>query len=214
MGRQIVGTASGMAMIQGNSTGIGSLMLVGTGGGDANMAGMTFYVGGGYDIRMGLRGDGFFGIGGASRPAWSWYTDPSGNSVSAGDVVAYSDPRLKENFQLIENPFELLDAVQGYSFDWKSGFAHTAVKAGMHDYGFNALDVHRAAPELVHGSICIDGETYLTVAYDKFAPFLARAAILLREKDSQHDLEIDKLKSQIAELKTAVGQLQQLHINP
>lgn len=204
--RRIDSPAIPMAMAQEWNT-PGGLQLTGTGTGDYGMAGLSLTIPGYYGIRMGLRADGYFGIGGASRVPWSWYTDSSGNSVSQGDVVAYSDPRLKDGWELIEDPFELLMKVQGWKFVWREGIKHIALKAGKADYGFNALDVQKIAPELVHGSIEIDGEVYLTVAYDKFAPFFSRAIVMLKEAYDEQQQEIAELKDGFKQLSEKVGKM-------
>jgi hypothetical protein len=145
-----------------------------TGTGDGNLAGIAFH-NDNYAIKMGVRGDGYLGIGGWSRPAWSWYTDPSGNMVAAGNVTAYSDPRLKENFKKVENPLEILSKLDGGTFDWKHGIPHTECKAGMHDYGILADQVQAVMPEVVSESVEIDGMKYKVVAYEKLVPVLIEA---------------------------------------
>ena len=142
-----------------------------------------------YAIKLGVRADGYIGIGGWSRPAWSWYSDPSGNMVAAGDVTAYSDPRLKENFARIEKPFDILSKLDGGTFNWKTGINHIAVKAGKKDYGILADQVEQVMPEIVANSIPIDGEMYKTVAYEKMIPVLIEAIKELKA-------EIDLLKGQ------------------
>ena len=152
------------------------------GTGDAGMAMQSFNCTGYYAIKLGLRADGYFGLGGWSRGNWSWYSDPSGNMVAAGNVTAYSDPRLKENFKRVENPLELLSKLDGGTFNWKHGFPHVACKAGNLDYGILADQVEAVMPEIVTESIEIEGERYKTVAYEKLVPVLIEA---IKELSSQ-----------------------------
>ena len=156
--------------------------------GDGGVAAMSFHCQGTYAIKMHLRADGYFGLGGWSRAAWSWYSDPSGNMVAAGNVTAYSDPRLKENFAKVENPLEILSKLDGGTFNWKRGYSHTECKAGSRDYGILADQVELVMPEIVTESIEIDGEKYKTVAYEKLIPVLIEAIKELKA-------EIDLLKS-------------------
>lgn len=180
------GTVS-MSMSQDSGAAKGSFVVRASGTGDANLAGMSFH-NDSYAIKMGVRADGVFGIGGWSRTPWSWYTDASGNMVAAGNVSGYSDPRLKENFKKIDNAFNILDLIDGGTFDWKHGFAHTASKAGKHDYGILADQVQSVMPEIVTPSIDIDGEVYLTVDYSKIVPVLIEAVKQLRDKvDAQEE---------------------------
>lgn len=167
----LVGSNQPMSMTISESTTKGNFVCRATGTGDTNLAGMTFH-NDVYAIKLGIRADGYFGLGGWSRAAWSWYSDPSGNMVSAGNVSAYSDPRLKENFEVISNPLEMISKLDGGTFNWKHGFEHTACKAGTKDYGILADQVEDIMPEIVCSSIEIEGESYRTVDYSKIVPLL------------------------------------------
>jgi phage-related tail fiber protein len=168
-----------------------------SGTGDAGLAMMSFLAQGTYGIKMGIRADGYFGIGGWSRAAWSWYTDPNGNMVAGGNVSAYSDPRLKENFKRVEKPLDILSKLDGGTFDWKHGFAHTQCKAGKHDYGILADQVEAVMPEIVTTSIEIEGESYRTVDYSKIVP------VLIESTKELHAMILE-LKAEIAELRQSV----------
>lgn len=159
--------------------------------GDYGMAMINFHCQGAYAMKIGCRADGYFGIGGWSSAAWRWYSASDGTMVASGNVVAYSDPRLKEDFKRIERPMDILDKLDGGTFVWKHGIKHTEVKAGKRDYGVLADQVEAVMPEIVSGSIEIDGETYRTVAYEKLVPVLIEA--------------IKELKAEVDALRTMVG---------
>lgn len=95
--------------------------------------------------------------------------------TAAGNVTAYSDPRLKENFKVIDKPLDIVNAIQGGTFTWKEGIEHTKVKAGKKDYGILADQVEAVMPEIVMTSTVIEGQSYKTVAYDKLVPVLLEA---------------------------------------
>lgn len=145
------------------------------GTGDANTAALAFLCTGSYGAKLHLRADGFFGFGGWSRAAWSWYLDGSGNMVAAGNVSAYSDPRLKENFQRVSDPLSILSKLDGGTFTWKHGIPHIEAKAGKRDYGVLADQVEAVMPEIVSQSIDIEGESYRVVSYEKLVPVLIEA---------------------------------------
>lgn len=85
-------------MANGDST--ASFEIRNNGGtGDSNLAMIRFWALGSYGIKMGLRADGYFGIGGWSSATWRWYISPAGDMVAAGNVTAYSDERLKANWK-------------------------------------------------------------------------------------------------------------------
>lgn len=188
----ITGKHQSMGMVNGDST-LGSFVCRASGTGDANLAGVVFH-NDAYVIKLGIRADGYFGLGGWSRNAWSWYSDPSGNMVAQGNVTAYSDPRLKDVIGRIDSPIAKLHQLDGVYFTWKHGFAHTSVRAGEKDLGVLADQVEAVFPEIVSQSIDIDGERYRTVAYDKLVPVLIEAVKELSD-------EVNRLKARIGEIK-------------
>lgn len=103
------------AMVQGYGN---SSMEVrsGSGTGDWGMATIGFHAQGYYGINLGLRHDGYFGLGGWSSVAWRWYSTPSGDMVASGNVGAYSDPRLKEDVERIDGALEIIEKLDGVRF--------------------------------------------------------------------------------------------------
>jgi len=183
---RITGASNSLAMEQNNTTALGSFVCRATGTGDSNLAGITYW-NDNWALKQGVRADGYFGIGGWSSGAWRWYLAPGGDMTAAGNVTAYSDPRLKEDFEPIVNALDMVTQLEGGTFYWKSGFPHVENKAGKRDYGVLADQVEKIMPEIVHNSIEIDGESYKTVAYDKLVPLLIEA--------------IKELKAEVEELK-------------
>jgi hypothetical protein len=179
----ITGSQSSMSMSSDWIT-KGSFVARATGAGDANLAGMSFW-NDAYAIKLGIRADGYFGLGGWSRSAWSWYSDVSGNMVAAGNVTAYSDPRLKENFERVKSPLDIINKLDGGTFNWKHGIAHIECKAGKRDYGILADQVEAVMPEIVTDSIEIEGNKYKTVAYEKLVPVLIEAIKELENRIKQ-----------------------------
>lgn len=182
----ITGRTSGLAMSQDSGATQGSFVCRATSTGDSNLAGLTLY-NDSYAIKLGVRADGYVGFGGWSRAAWSWYSDPSGNMVAAGNVTAYSDPKLKERFEKLNNALDIISRLNGGTFYWRHGIPHIANKAGKRDYGILANEVEAVMPEIVSDSISLEGEVYKTVSYEKLVPVLIEAIKELKE-------EIDLLK--------------------
>lgn len=175
-----------------NAANLGSFTCSATGTGDTSLAGLSF-LNSNYAIKLGVRSDGFFGIGGLSRSTWSWYSDANGNMVAAGDVAAYSDPRLKENFTIVTDPFAIIDRIDGGTFTWKKGIPHTACKAGRRDYGILADQVEAVMPEIVSHSIEIDDQTYRVVAYEKIVPVMLEALKQLRKENQELKGRLDQI---------------------
>ena len=102
----------------------------------------------------------------------------------SGDVVAFasSDKRFKDNLEVIKNPIDKLQHLNGYTFEWNN---KQDVYKGK-DYGVVAQEVEKVAPELVNTRF--DG--YKAVKYEKLVP-------LLIESIKELKLEIEELKKQI-----------------
>jgi hypothetical protein len=165
------------------------------GTGDGNVAAISWHCTGQYGLQMHLRHDGYFGIGGWSASTWRWYVDnTNGNMTAAGNVTAYSDPRLKEEVTLISCPIEKIKQLNGVHFRWKD--ISELGKPGSYDYGILATDVEKIAPELVCESAITspDGDRYKTVAYDKLTPFLIEAV-----KEQQKIIDAQELRLQALE---------------
>jgi len=180
----ILGATTSMPM---STTGgaYGSFTCRASGTGDANLAGITFW-NDAYAIRMGIRADGYFGLGGWSRAAWSWYSDPSGNMVAAGNVTAYSDERKKKNWRDV--PADLIEQL-------------AVVKHGIYDrtdeditqIGVSAQSLQKVMPLAV--TTGIDG--WLAVNYGSAALV---SAIELAKRVVAQDERIAKLEAALAKL--------------
>ena len=180
-----IGPYAGSAT-SGNVTGLEIMNNGGTG--DSNLAAISFHCQGNYGAHMHLRADSYFGIGGWSASSWRWYVAlSSGDMTAAGNVTAYSDPRLKEDITPIESPLDKIRQLNGVRFRWKD--LDILGHAGEYDYGILADEVEKVAPEIVAESAhdAPEGDKYKTVAYDKLVPFLIEAIKELQD-------QIDELK--------------------
>jgi DNA repair exonuclease SbcCD ATPase subunit len=139
------------------------------------------------------------GMGGWSASSWRWYTYlPSGDMTAAGNITAYSDPRLKEEIVTVSNALEKIKQLNGVKFKWieSSIIGHP----GEYDYGILSTDVEKIAPELVIDSMfeAPEGDRYKTVAYDKLVAFLIEA---IKEQQTQ----IEQQQTQIEELRELIN---------
>jgi hypothetical protein len=99
----------------------------------------------------------------------------TGNFTATGDITAYSDERLKENVEVIENALDKVSQVRGVTFTRKSD--------GSEGTGVIAQELQAVLPEAVHA----DDEGMLNVAYGNVVGLLIEA--------------IKELKAEIEELK-------------
>ncbi|MGX9944885.1 tail fiber domain-containing protein [Bradyrhizobium denitrificans] len=169
----LTGATLNVAMSQDGGAAKGSFVCRASGTGDGNLAGMSFW-NDSYAIKLGVRADGYFGLGGWSRGAWSWYSAPSGDMVAAGNISAYSDPDLKDDVSVISDALDIIRQLEGVRFTWNHK-TKLIGRPGERDIGVLADQVQAALPELVSLSIPDednDGKRWRTVAYDKLVPVL------------------------------------------
>jgi hypothetical protein len=108
-----------------------------------------------------------------------------GRIDASNDIVAYStsDERLKYNIVPITNPIAKIEAIGGYTFDWKPEHKNLHGFEG-HDVGVIAQEIESILPEVV----TTRDTGYKAVKYEKIVPLLIEAI-----KDLQK--QIDELKS-------------------
>ena len=97
----------------------------------------------------------------------------TGDMTASGNVIAYSDERLKSDIKTIDNALDKVSQMRGVSF----------TKDDKKGSGVIAQELEKVAPELV-----IDGE-YKGVAYGNIVGYLIEA--------------IKELKTELKELKEA-----------
>ena len=108
-----------------------------------------------------------------------------GRIDASNDIVAYStsDERLKYNIVPITNPISKIEAIGGYTFDWKPEYKDLHGFEG-HDVGVIAQEIESILPEVV----TTRDSGYKAVKYEKLVPLLIEAI-----KDLQK--QVDELKN-------------------
>jgi hypothetical protein len=143
-----------------------------------------------------LTSSGVFYIGGGDAVAnVLTVVGTNGNLLAAGDITAYSDPKLKDVTGNINNATDKLKQLNGVHFTWKD-LPPVAVKAGKKDIGLLSTEVAAVFPEIVSNSVELDGGNYQTVAYDKLVAVLiesvkelsARIDLLERKSTNNRDM--------------------------
>ena len=107
----------------------------------------------------------------------------TGTSLQAASFITYSDERLKDNIETLDNALDTVQKLRGVSYDWKAD--------GKPDIGFIAQEVKNVVPALVHGS---DEKGY---AMD----YPSMNAILVEAVKQQQD-QIENLRKIVEGLKT------------
>ena len=174
-----------MSMSQDGGATVGSFVCRASGTGDSNLAGMTFW-NDAYALKMGVRADGYFGIGGWSSAAWVWYLSPGGSMTAAGNIYASSDETLKENWRDLPKDFiERLAQVKHGTYD--------RIDLKIAQDGVSAQSL---AP-LLPNSVKKGKDDTLSVAYGNAALV---SAIQLAQRVVEQDARIAKLEALVAEL--------------
>lgn len=110
-------------------------------------------------------------------------------TVTASDWVTSSDIRLKENIQKIENPYKLIDNVNGYYYNFKEDKEHQ-IRLGV-----LAQELEKTVPEAIY----TDSSTGLkSVSYMSLIPILLECV-------KEQKKEIDEMKSRISILENKVN---------
>ncbi|WP_434657779.1 pyocin knob domain-containing S74 family peptidase [Chromobacterium violaceum] len=159
----------------------------GNGQGDSQIAAAAFHLPGVWAVKLGLRNDGVFGLGGWSAEAWRWYVDTkTGDMTAAGNVTWFSDRRLKKDVQPIEDALAKVQRLNGYTF--------TRTDTGARQVGLIAQEVQAVQPEAVIEAA--DEAKTLTVAYGNLVGLLVEAL-----KEQQRNFE--QLEARISMLEAA-----------
>jgi hypothetical protein len=185
-----------------------------SGTGDGSMAGITFHVQGLYATKLTLRHDGVFGVGGWSTAAWRWYVNcTTGDMTAAGNVIAYSDKRLKTDIVPVPNALQRLRQLAGVRYKNRS--------TGKTEVGLVADDVGDVFPELVEDT----GMDFVPPMIDDGMGGLAQPPIdpaapkvkalkyqnltaVLVEALKEQAIEIEKQAAQIDNLKDKVRKME------
>lgn len=179
----LIGSGTSLAMALSNTTNNGDFTVKATGTGDSNVAGIAFH-NSAYGIKMGIRADGVFGLGGWSRNAWSWYSDQNGNMVAAGNVTAYSDERKKKNWR--DLPTNFVDQLA-----WVKSGIYDRIDEDLTQVGVSAQSLQQILPEAV--MVGEDGD-FLTVAYGNAA---LAAAVQLAKRCVELEARIAVLEEKL-----------------
>ena len=110
---------------------------------------------------------------------WIFKVTNSGTATATGDVVAFSDRRLKENIETIPNALEKVEALRGVTFTRKD--------TGKESIGLIAQEVEEVIPEVVNN----EGE-YKGVAYGNLVGVLIEAV-------KELSAEVEELKAKLGE---------------
>lgn len=145
-----------------------------------NSAFFSFHKGGYYAVNMGLDADSVLRIGGWSAGSNRWQLDMSGNMTVAGDVTAYSDARVKENVETVEDALDKVLNLRGVYYN------RTDSDDKRRKVGVIAQEILEVIPEVVGQ----DNDGMYNVSYGNIVGVLIEA---IKEQQKQ----IDELKARL-----------------
>lgn len=99
--------------------------------------------------------------------------------ISANDIFAFSDQRLKENIITIDNPMEKIMQMRGVYYNKKDDASKTR------NVGVIAQEIEDILPEVIHTSI--ESEHYKTVAYGNMTALLVEG--MKAQQSTIHSLQ-------------------------
>ena len=100
-------------------------------------------------------------------------------NISANDIFAFSDERLKENIITIDNPMEKIMQMRGVYYNKKDDPSKTR------NVGVIAQEIEAILPEVIHTSI--ESEHYKTVAYGNMTALLVEG--MKAQQSTIHSLQ-------------------------
>jgi len=140
--------------------------------------------------RGGVWGDCFIGVGGNDNyPTKEFLFSYGGTFTSPGDVVAYSDIKLKENIELIPDALEKVKQLRGVTY------TRNDIEDNRRFTGVIAQEVEKVLPEVINYDEVNDIKS---VAYGNMVGLLIEA--IKKQQET-----IDVLKIQIEELKSLIN---------
>lgn len=114
--------------------------------------------------------------------SWVFNVNNSGDAIATGNVTAYSDIKLKKDFEVISNALEKINSISGYTYTRKD--------SGERQAGVIAQEIQKVLPEVVTENKDENGETTLSVAYGNMVALLIEG---IKEQQKQ----IEKLEKVI-----------------
>jgi hypothetical protein len=118
-----------------------------------------------------------------------------GDFTATGNITAYSDERLKTDFQVIENALDKLCSLEGVTYERVD--LHTKESTGVpRQVGFRASDVEAILPEVIHVDKH-DVDQIKSVAYGNMGALYVEA---IKELNAKHTAKVASLEERLASL--------------
>lgn len=114
----------------------------------------------------------------------------SGDFSAGGNVIAYSDKKLKKDFEVIPNALDKIQSINGYTYTRKD--------TNQRQAGVIAQEIQKVLPEVVISTKDNNNEETLAVAYGNISALLIEGVKELKKEN-------DELKARLAKLEKLLG---------
>jgi hypothetical protein len=148
---------------------------------------------------LSIDNNGNVGVGTAS-PSYKLHV--VGSIYATGDIIAFSDMRLKSNLEKIVSPLDKVSQLTGYTYDFNNDTIQEKTKISSRYTGIVAQDLEKVLPEAVHK----DANGNLSVAYGNMAGLFVEAI-----KELRHENLL--LKDKLNLMEERIAKLEVLHAN-
>jgi len=141
--------------------------------------------------------------------------------IARGNVIAhFSDIRLKTNIEIIDNPLEIINKLNGFYYvsnDIAKKYGYDNTK----QIGISAQDAEKVLTEIFslapfdikydeHGNrVSISGENYLTISYEKLVPVFVEGIKKLDKQNTELKEELKTLKENYNYLLEEINKIKQ-----
>lgn len=122
----------------------------------------------------------------SSHPAGIFYFDINGNFSAPGNVTAFSDERVKDKIEEIENALDKIDLIRGVTYN------RTDIHGNPRHMGVIAQEVEKVAPEAVSKASHDTIDDFKAVSYGSLVGLLIEGIKELREELNELKKEMGK----------------------
>ncbi|MEM1318806.1 MAG: tail fiber domain-containing protein [Bacteroidota bacterium] len=139
-----------------------------------------------------------------------------GSAFASGGVWAPSDKNLKRNIQPVSNAMEILQEIEGVTYEYRTDERPELNLNEGRQYGFIAQDVQKVMPEATQGVVNEEGEMddYIAMNYDMIIPVITEAVKEQDETIKYQEEVINEQAEEIESLKDRITRMERDEIDP